>query len=166
MNVETGGMSMEAAKKGSGLAAALGVFLIILGVLAVLEPLYAGASFTVLLALLLIGAGIVKLVWAFGARSAGAGVITFVFGVLTMLVGLYMLARPGIAMATLTLVLAVYFFLSGISEILYAFKLESGHCRQIMMANSTLTIPVNNAVPRPLSSLNAYIISEMPDRKK
>ncbi len=133
MDVDTGSMSpTEAAKKGSGLAAALGVFLIILGVLAVLEPLYAGASFTLLLALLLIGAGIVKLIWAFGAKSAGTGIITFVFGLLTMLVGLYMLARPGIAMATLTLVLAVYFFLSGISEIMYAFKLESGRGNRIV----------------------------------
>lgn len=154
MDVDAGGMSpTEAARKGSGLAAALGVFLIILGVLAVLEPLYAGASFTLLLALLLIGAGIVKLVWAFGAKSGGAGILTFVFGILTMLVGLYMLARPGIAMATLTLVLAVYFFLSGISEIMYAFKLESGRGTALFIGIVSVLLAIMVWRQWPLSGL-------------
>jgi len=154
MDVDAGGMSpTEAARKGSGLAAALGVFLIILGVLAVLEPLYAGASFTLLLALLLIGAGIVKLVWAFGAKSGGAGILTFVFGILTMLVGLYMLARPGIAMATLTLVLAVYFFLSGIAEIMYAFKLESGRGTALFIGIVSVLLAIMVWRQWPLSGL-------------
>jgi len=43
---------------------------------------------------------------------------------LTLLVGLYMVVRPGLALATLTLVLAIYFFVDGIFEIIEAFDLK------------------------------------------
>jgi uncharacterized membrane protein HdeD (DUF308 family) len=48
----------------------------------------------------------------------------FVLGVLTLVAGGYLVARPGMGLATLTLVLAAYLFVEGLFEIIYAFRLR------------------------------------------
>ena len=65
-----------------------------------------------------------RTIFAFKCQSWGKGILVFALGLLTLLVGLYMVVRPGLALATLTLVLAIYFFVDGIVEIIEAFDLK------------------------------------------
>ena len=48
----------------------------------------------------------------------------FLLGVLSIVVGGYMVSRPGMALATLTLVLAVYFAVDGVFQVIWAFRLR------------------------------------------
>ena len=48
----------------------------------------------------------------------------FALGALTLVAGGYLVARPGMGLATLTLVLAAYLFVEGVFEIIYAFRLR------------------------------------------
>ena len=114
----------NAVKKDSTALIILGVLTVILGVLAMMAPLMTGVTVALLLGFLLIAAGIVRTIFAFKAKSWGKGILAFGLGLLTLLVGLYMVVRPGMALATLTLVLAAYFFIDGIFEIFEAFDLK------------------------------------------
>ena len=99
----------------------MGVFLIVLGVLAIAAPAVAGVSLTLMLGVLAIAAGAAQTAFALRARR-GLGPI--VWGVVTILAGAYMVSRPGVALATLTLFLAAYFLVSGLFEIMLAFQVR------------------------------------------
>jgi len=114
----------HAVKKDATTLIILGIVTVILGVLAMMTPLMTGVAVALLLGILLIGAGIMRTIFAFRCKSWGKGILVFVLGLLTLLVGLYMVVRPGLALATLTLVLAIYFFVDGIFEIIEAFDLK------------------------------------------
>ena len=87
-----------------------------------LAPLGAGLAVVTMIGVLLVFAGVSLLIFAFRAGSFGDGLMVFLVGVLSVLAGLYMLANPGVALATLTLVLAGYFVLTGILEVIYSFQ--------------------------------------------
>lgn len=95
-----------------------GWIVLIAGILALLSPLVSGLTVAVIVAILLVVAGVTRLVEAF----QGGGFWTGLFGVLSVLAGLVMLGRPLLGLATLTMVLVVYFLATGISEIVVAFQ--------------------------------------------
>lgn len=101
-----------------------GLATIILGVLCIFAPGFTGLGVTVLVAILLIAAGIARLIFAFKAGSFGKGVLTFLLGGLSILCGIVMMARPLLGLASLTLVLAAYFVVDGIVEMVAAFKIK------------------------------------------
>jgi uncharacterized membrane protein HdeD (DUF308 family) len=111
-------------KRNAGVGIAVGVLTIIAGILAVMSPLVAGLSVAIVVGVLLIVSGISRLFLAFKMDTFGHGLLMFVLGVLSIGAGGYMVSRPGTALATLTLVLAVYLFVDGIFEIIWAFRLR------------------------------------------
>lgn len=67
--------------------------------------------------LLVLTAGILRIVWAFQAGSLGESALLFVLGGLTSLCGIALLVNPLFASGVLTIVLAAYFIIDGILEI-------------------------------------------------
>ncbi len=114
----------ELAKQSAGTVVVLGIATIIAGVLAVAVPFVAGTSVTLLVAVLLVAAGIARTIFAFKAESWGKGILAFFLGVLTIFIGLLMFARPLMGMATLTLLVIGYLFADGIFEVIAAFKMK------------------------------------------
>jgi len=76
--------------------------------------------------LLVLAAGIVRMIWAFQAGSFGKGLLMFAIGGLTLLCGIALVANPLFASGVLTVVLALYFILDGISEIVGGIRLRPG----------------------------------------
>ena len=111
-------------KRQAGVGIAVGIVMVIAGVLAIMSPLVAGLSVAIAVGVLLVASGVSRLFLAFKMGSFGQGVLVFVLGVLSIVAGGYMVARPGMALATLTLVLAAYLFVDGIFEIIWAFRLR------------------------------------------
>ena len=114
----------QAAKQGGGSMSVLGVVTIILGIVAMMAPFMAGMSIAVLVGIILVAAGIARMVWAFSAESFGQGLLKFALGGLTLLCGVLMLARPLFALGSLTLFLAAYFVVDGIFELVAAFRIK------------------------------------------
>jgi uncharacterized membrane protein HdeD (DUF308 family) len=114
----------DAAKQGGGNMTVLGIVTMILGVLAMFAPLLTGISVAILVGILMIAAGGARLVWAFGAESFGQGVLKFAIGGLTLVAGLIMVARPLYGVGVLTIMLAAYFIVDGLFEIIGSFQLK------------------------------------------
>jgi uncharacterized membrane protein HdeD (DUF308 family) len=114
----------QAAKQGGGSTTILGVVTIILGLLAMSAPMFAGASVAIMVAIILVAAGVARMVWAFRADSFCQGLLKLAIGGITLLAGILMLARPLFALGTLTIFLAAFFIVDGIFEIIAAFQVK------------------------------------------
>lgn len=127
MTGETGEVNQDLSntiKRHAGLGVALGIGIAIAGVLSVISPFIAGLSVTVAVGILLVMSGVARLFLAFKMGSFGRGLLMFVLGALTLVAGGYLIARPGMGLATLTLVLAAYLSVDGAFEMFYAFQLR------------------------------------------
>lgn len=102
----------------------LGIIAIILGILCLLAPGLTGFSVVTLMSVLVLAAGIVRMIWAFQAGSLGKGLLMFAIGGLTLLCGIALVANPLFASGILTILLAVYFILDGITEITVGVRLR------------------------------------------
>lgn len=111
-------------KRHAGLGIVVGILVVIAGFLALFSPLVAGLSVAIAVGVLLIASGVSRLFLAFKMGSFGPGLLVFLIGLLSIVAGGYMVSRPGLALATLTLFLAAYFFVDGIFEIIWAFRLR------------------------------------------
>ena len=110
---------LDAIKKNTGLTIAAGVVMLLMGIFAMASPLVAGASLAVMVGVLLLIGGVSQLVFAL---KAGSGLFAIILGVLTVIVGGYMVSNPGAALATLTIFLAAYLIVSGIFETVISFQ--------------------------------------------
>lgn len=111
-------------KTHAGVGTVVGILLVVAGILALLSPLVAGLSIAVAVGVLIVASGISRLFLAFKMGSFGHGLLVFLLGLLSIVIGGYMVSRPGMALATLTLVLAIYFAVDGIFQIIWAFRLR------------------------------------------
>jgi hypothetical protein len=89
-----------------------------------LTPGLTWISVVFLLGVFVLIGGIVRIIWAFRAGSFGKGLLVFAIGGLTLLCGIVLLANPLFASGVLTIMLAVYFIIDGISEIAASFRLR------------------------------------------
>jgi uncharacterized membrane protein HdeD (DUF308 family) len=101
-----------------------GVITIILGILAMLSPGLTGMSVAMAVGILVIIGGIVRMIWAFQAGSLGRGVLMFAIGVLTLLCGIALTANPLFASGVLTIMLALYFLVDGVFELIGGFQMK------------------------------------------
>ena len=115
---------LNEAKKNAGWLIALGVIEIVIGILALGSPLMTGIAISWMIGLMLVLVGLARLIEALKAGSFGAGMLGFLSGLLAIVLGGFMAMRPGIALATFTLVLAIYLFGDGLQHLMLGFKLK------------------------------------------
>ena len=111
-------------RKASRWSVLWGIVMLICGFLAISLPLATSISLVIILAWLIIFAGVSHLIFAFQSHSIGG----FFWSLLVALVyggfGIYMLMNPLVAVASLTLVLAVFLLIEGVVEIFFYFRLR------------------------------------------
>lgn len=107
----------DVVRRFSTLSVVWGVLLIILGMLAVASPLMAAVAVNVVIAWLIVVAGIVHLAVAFHTREAGSMMWRLLVGLAYVGFGIFLIARPAVGVASLTLVLASLFLVEGIFDI-------------------------------------------------
>ena len=111
-------------KKLSGWGMAWGILTMLFGFVAMSSPLISGLAITVVIGITLLAAGLSMTIFAFKSPSLGRGVLRFLFGGLTILVGIAVIAQPGIALLKLTILLGIYFIFDGISTLIVAWNVK------------------------------------------
>lgn len=91
---------------------------LIAGFLAMASPFISGVWVITIVAILLIFAGVSRFMYAF----QGGGFWSGLFGVMAVVTGGVMIAKPLLGLASLTMVLIVYFLAHGVSEVIAAFQ--------------------------------------------
>jgi uncharacterized membrane protein HdeD (DUF308 family) len=111
-------------KKAGGLSMLLGILLLVLGVLAIGSPLVTGLAVAYIVGFLILMAGVGQTFHAFQAEAWQEGILKLLLGALGIVVGVLVIAHPLFSLGWLTLVLAAYFFIDGIFEIILAFRVK------------------------------------------
>ena len=118
----------------------VGWLLVIAGVLAILLPLVAGVAITAVVGWLLLLAGAAHFFFAWSARGAGSVVWQLLLGVLYVLVAFYLIAHPAAALITLTLLLASYFVVEGVIELVLYARMRRSHRADLFLWNGLITL--------------------------
>jgi len=103
---------------------ALGILLLVLGLIALGSSLLATLVSVVLFGWVLVFSGIVHIVHAFRVHDWGGFLLGLLVGVLDLVVGGLLVMRPAAAALTLTLVLAAFFIVGGLYQIIAALLLQ------------------------------------------
>jgi uncharacterized membrane protein HdeD (DUF308 family) len=115
---------MDEAKKNSGFLIFLGAVTVIFGVVAIGSPLITGVAVSVFVGFLLLASGVARIVHALKSKQWGTGFWGTAIGLLGVVAGLLMIFRPLVGLVAMTMLLAIYFLVDGISEIIAAFKIK------------------------------------------
>jgi len=115
---------LKEAKKNSGWIIALGVIQIIVGLIALGAPLVAGIAVAIVAGVLLGLAGITRIIAALKAGSWGAGILGVLVGIFAILGSLIVMINPLFGLASLTLLLAVYFLVEGVTAVMLGFRIK------------------------------------------
>lgn len=111
-------------KKVSGWGMAWGILTMVCGFVAIGSPFVSGLAVTLFIGIALLAAGISMTVFSFQAPSLGKILIKLLFGGLTVLVGIAILAQPGIALLKLAFLLGVYFIVDGFMTFIVSWNVK------------------------------------------
>jgi uncharacterized membrane protein HdeD (DUF308 family) len=124
MDAATSSQASEQIRNNSGWVTALGVVMMILGLLAMLSPLVTGIAIAWMVGFLVLFGGVTRMVFAFRAQSWGLGILCVLLGGLGILAGLLTIAHPLLGLGFLTLLLAGYLVVEGVTEAIFAFRMR------------------------------------------
>lgn len=108
-----------------GAFVALGVILIIIGMVAIVYPLAASVTMAKLLGVLLIIAGVTQGLHGIIAKRWRGFLVHMAGALLLIVIGGYLIANPGVTLSTFTLILGIYLVVAGLFKIFGALMLTS-----------------------------------------
>jgi len=109
----------------AGISIGWAIVMIVLGFAAVLLPVAAGIGVSIVVSWIIALGGVAYLAYAFAATGIGAFLWRVLIGAIYVLGGGYLAFHPGLALESLTLAVAVIFFLEGFMEILAFFQVRA-----------------------------------------
>src|SRR5271167_4277637 len=111
-------------KRASGWSIALGVVMILVGMIAICAPLIAGVVIVYVIAWTAIFNGVAQLVYGFLAHSGGRLVLEVLLGLLYIVAGIFILMHPAGGLVALTLIIASFLLVYGVVALLLAFQMR------------------------------------------
>jgi len=138
-----------------------GVSLICLGMLSLAMPLVAAVAINVLIAWLIVLAGVVHLVVAFHTREAGSVIWRLLVGLAYICFGGYLIARPALGVVTLTLLLASLFLVEGIFNIILYFRARSTMRSSWFLLDGLVTLLLGAMIYMQWPSSSAWAIGTL-----
>jgi uncharacterized membrane protein HdeD (DUF308 family) len=115
---------VEMVRQASTVSVFWGVLLIVFGMVAVGSPFLAAVAVSVVVAWLIVLAGVVHLMLGFRAHGAGSTIWKILVGIAYLCFGGYLIVHPVGGVVSLTLLLASLFMVEGILDIVMFVKLR------------------------------------------
>jgi uncharacterized membrane protein HdeD (DUF308 family) len=131
---------MEVLSRNWGWLLALGILMIILGVIAIGEPVVATIAVQIVLGWLLVIGGIAEGIHAFMAKDWRGFLLQLLSAILYVVVGIVLLVNPLLGAAALTLVLAVFLIVEGIFKIIMAVRVRDHRGWGWLLASGILSL--------------------------
>jgi uncharacterized membrane protein HdeD (DUF308 family) len=129
-----------ALKRASGFSIVLSLLLIVFGVLAIALPIVSSIGITIVIGWLVLFAGITQVIHAFRSEGIGHIVWRFVVAVFYVAAGVYLLARPALGVAGLTLVLGTFLFAEGVADVVTYVSARKSGASAWMLLDGIITL--------------------------
>ncbi len=142
-------------KQVTGMSIGLAVLMIALGIFAVALPLATGIGVAIVIGWIIVFSGFAYLAYAFAAQGAGAFLWRMLIGIVYVVGGFYLAFHPGLALESLTLVLAAILFAEGVLQMIVFFQFRSLPGSGWVLFDSIMTLLLGFliAYPWPFSSV-------------
>ena len=158
MNAET---TVGAVRKASGWSMLWGILMFICGILAISLPLASSIGIVIVLAWLILFAGISHLIFAFQSHSVGGFLWQVLLAVVYGIAGVYMLMNPLLGVLSLTLVLAVFLLFEGILEIALYFGIRRVRYSGWVLFDGIITLILGILIWRQWPSSSVWVIGSL-----
>jgi uncharacterized membrane protein HdeD (DUF308 family) len=122
-------------------AFALGLVMIVLGIIAIAAPIFTSLAIELVLGWLFILGGLLQIIYSFQPpHRGGSFFINLLIGIVALTIGILVLANPWAGVISLTLLIGVYFFVDGIFRVFLAFQLKPTASWGWLLLNGLLMI--------------------------
>ncbi|MFW2373843.1 MAG: HdeD family acid-resistance protein [Gammaproteobacteria bacterium] len=130
----------DSIKANSRLATIWGGAVVILGFFALMAPWVSGITTTMLIAILMVSAGLAKSIYAFKAETFWQGLGKFLFGGISILFGVFIFFIPQVGLLSIAMILAIYFAADGVLEIIAGFKIRPDSGWGLLLFNGIVSL--------------------------
>jgi len=135
--------------------------MIVAGLLAIVIPPAAGIAVTIFVGWLLVFSGLAHFVYAWHTRSTGSLIWEILVGIAYVFVGGYVLYRPLLGMASLTLGLAIYLFAESVLEFVMAVRLRPQRGAAWLFVDGIITLILAIMIWRTWPSSTAWVLGTL-----
>jgi uncharacterized membrane protein HdeD (DUF308 family) len=155
------GTGADVVRQASTWSIVWGVLLIVCGFLAIGSPLMAAIAVNVIIAWLIVLAGIVHLIVGFHSHGAGSVIWKLLVGLAYIAAGVYLIVQPAIGVATLTLLLASLFLVEGVLSIVLFFRMRSLGGSSWMLVDGIITLLLGGMIYMQWPASSAWAIGTL-----
>jgi uncharacterized membrane protein HdeD (DUF308 family) len=145
-------------KQAAGMSIGWAIVMIVLGVVAILMPYSTGIGVSIFVGWIMVFSGFAYVAYAFAARGAGTFIWRLLVGVVYVIGGGYLAFHPGIALETLTLVMAAIFFIEGVTEVVLFFQFRALSGSGWILFDGLITLVLAYLIWRPWPSSSSWAI--------
>jgi uncharacterized membrane protein HdeD (DUF308 family) len=145
-------------RPGSGPSILWSILLIVLGLLAIALPIETSLAVVIVIGWLVLFHGIGQLIHAFQSKGAGHIAWKLLVAVVYLVAGAYLLFHPGVGAATLTFVLAIFFFAEGVVDIAAYFSTRRISGSGWMLLDGIITLILGVMIWRHWPSSSVWVI--------
>lgn len=138
----------------TGMSIGLAILMIVMGLLAITLPRATGIGVSILVGWIVVLGGFTYVAYAFAAQGAGSFLWRMLIGIVYVVGGFYLVFHPGLALASLTLVLAAILIAEGVLQMIVFFQFRSlpGSGWVLFDSIATLLLGIMIGYPWPFSS--------------
>lgn len=111
-------------KRASGWSIALGVLMIVLGIIAMLAPWEFGIVIALIIGWMAIFNGVAQIIYGIRTHSGGRTVLEVILGLIYIVAGIYLLMHPVPGLLVITIFLASFLVVYGIFALVLAFQMR------------------------------------------
>ena len=148
-------------KQATGMSIGMAVLMIVLGFLAILLPFATGIGISILVSWIIVFSGFAHLAFAFAARGAGSFLWRMLLGIIYVVGGFYLAFHPGLALESLTLVVAAIFLIEGIFEIIVFFQFRALSGAGWILFDGIVTLLLAYVIWRPWPASSQWAIGTL-----
>jgi uncharacterized membrane protein HdeD (DUF308 family) len=127
-------------KRASQVSLVLSIVLIIFGVLAIALPMATSIGVVIVIGWLVVFGGLAQFVHAFQSKGIGPIVWKLLVAVFYLVAGGYLIARPALGAAGFTLVLGIFFFAEGVTDLVAYFATRKSGNSAWMLLDGVVTL--------------------------
>ena len=161
MNTQTHAAPVDIFRRVTGLSIGLAVLMIVLGFAAMFKPFAAGLGIALFFAWIIVFSGVVHIVYAFAAQSAGSFLWRTLIGVAYIAGGVYLLKNPSIALASFTLMLAAILIAEGVFQLITFFQLRVLPGSGWILVDAILTLIFGGLIAYPWPGSSMWAIGTL-----
>jgi uncharacterized membrane protein HdeD (DUF308 family) len=140
---------------------ALSIFLIIVGLIALLLPFISGVGITLFFGWAMIFSGVTHFIFAFKTHTTGGLIWELLIGAIYLFTGVYLILHPLDALLALTLILACYLFFEAIVEFVQYFQLRPRHGAGWLIVDGIITFILAIMIWRSWPASSIWVIGTL-----